>query len=118
MLAHYQGGDRRFEPCSAYGFRVVGRYAHPSIATGCCHSAQRGPSTSRSPPERRGGKIDHPAGEHDDHANGAAGAMALTVRGIELAYGVIEPGPDTYHTRPGYGTLWDRRLAAPLWRRR
>ena len=65
----------------------------------------------------RGGKIDHPAGEHDDHANAAAGAMALTVRGIELAYGVVEPEPDTYHTRPGYGTLWDRRLAAPLWRR-
>ena len=58
------------------------------------------------------------AGEHDEHTNAAAGAMALTVRGIELAYGVVEPGPDTYHTRPGYGTLWDRRLAAPLWRRR
>jgi hypothetical protein len=66
----------------------------------------------------RGGKIDHPTGEHDDHANATAGAMALTVRGIEPAYGVVEPGPDTSHARPGRGTLWDRRLAAPLWTRR
>ena len=27
----------------------------------------------------RGGKIDHPAGEHDDHANAAAGAVLLAV---------------------------------------
>ena len=35
----------------------------------------------------RGGKIDHPNGEHDDYANGAAGALNLASKNIARTLG-------------------------------
>jgi hypothetical protein len=43
----------------------------------------------------RGGKIDHPSGEHDDWANAAAGALALALQQAGAASAVaVEPSPE------------------------
>lgn len=63
----------------------------------------------------RGGKIDHPAGEHDDWANAAAGAVHLALEGqVDLsqlaAFGErIMADYDTPFTVPRHGAraLWD-----------
>jgi hypothetical protein len=59
----------------------------------------------------RGNRIDHPAGEHDDYANAAAGALVLAARRpVEPASATIPP--PSYVERPSavFGTLQSRRL--------
>jgi hypothetical protein len=65
----------------------------------------------------RGGKVDHPPGEHDDWANAAVGALSLVAAGTQLVPSVwIEPTRDTYHARQlsDLGTVSRHSTVAPM----
>jgi hypothetical protein len=58
----------------------------------------------------RGGKIDHPSGEHDDYANAAAGAVYL-IAGDNAAFNI-----DDFQTFGDSAVLsWDGPFSGRSW---